>query len=135
MSVSKCDLWKSRYLNELNAHCGMSGYSYIGRPLIKNQWTKIKWELCDLDETGQKYCCYMMGKNDEKEWELCMNCAGWLDKYHRELNTREAEERGMDTLVPLLEKIIENQEILLGRINEMCDSLNTISKNTAHTEK
>ncbi len=140
MSFSKNELWKQRYLNALNQDCGINGYSDGGRPLIKGQWTKRKWELGNLYDTTTKYCCYKYNNQDAKkdeqecEQELCMNCANWLDKYQRELNTRTAEERGMDTLVPLLEKIIENQEILLRKINEMCSSLDTIARNTGHTE-
>jgi hypothetical protein len=132
------ELWKSRYVNSLNQDCGMAGYSDVGRPLVKNQWTKIKWEPRHLDDNVTKYCCYKKNDLDTKEpgterkYEraLCMNCANWLDKYHRELNTREAEERGMDSLVPLLEKIIENQEILSRKVDDMCESLATIARNT-----
>lgn len=132
------DLWKSRYVSELNHDCGMAGYSNAGRPLSKGQWTKIKWEVHHLDDDVVKYCCYKPNDLDTKEpvaeedreRELCMNCASWLDKYHRELNTREAEKRGMDTLVPLLEKIIENQTYILYRLNDMCESLETIAGNT-----
>jgi len=136
MAVINNDLWKSRYLNELNANCGMSGYSDMGRPLIKNQWTKIKWDLCDLDGTRRKYCCLKtVGDNNNQvsgEKELCMNCAGWLDKYYRELDIRTAEIRGSDALVPLLEQIIENQNKLQKGLNNMCEFLSVIARNTEH---
>jgi hypothetical protein len=130
MSISTRELWKSRYLNELNMHCCMYGYSATDQPLIKGQWTKIKWEECHLDDYITKYCCYKIGENDEKEKELCMNCAGWLDKYHLELTTRKAEERGIDTLVPLLEQIIENQDRLRKGINDISEWLEVIARNT-----
>jgi len=129
------DLWKFRYLNRLNANCCDSGYSNMGRPLVKGEWKKKIWNIDNLDETVIQYCCEKNGHNTQKELgyleerELCMNCASWLDKYHRELNTRTAENRGMDTIVPLLEQIIENQNRLQKGITDISEWLEVIARN------
>ena len=111
------DIWKTKYLNELNHSCCASGYSISGRPLTKSQWQKMGWTINDL-EKGRRSCCSRQNEFRE-ERELCVDCSKWLDKYYRELAVREAETRGTDTLVPLLEKQIENQQQLLAKLDEI----------------
>ena len=118
------DIWKTKYLNELN-YCRAEGFAVSGRPLTKGQWQKLGWTINDL-EKGRTSCCYKntyrldnTGENIVMEYELCSNCSNWLDKYYRELAAREAETRGTDALVPLLEKLIENQEKQMAKLDEI----------------
>lgn len=48
-----------------------------------------------------------------------------LDKYYRELAARENETRGTNSLVPLLEKLIENQEKQMAKFDEILLELKT----------
>ena len=122
------EIWKNKFLTELN-NCRATGYTISGRPLIKGQWDKEPWTLNDL-ESGRNYCCYkgtyrLNNTGIVMEYELCSNCSNWLDKYYRELAAREAETRGTDALVPLLEKLIENQEKQMAKLDEILLELKT----------
>ena len=115
--ISVKDIWKTKYLTELNNCCSASGFSISGRPLAKNQWQKLGWTINEL-EKGRKSCCFRVNEFRE-ESELCTDCSKWLDKYYRELAAREAETKGTDALVPLLEKLIENQEKQMAKLDEI----------------
>lgn len=124
------DIWKNKFLTELN-YCRATGYTISGRPLIKGQWDKKPWTLNDL-ESGRKYCCYKntyrldnTAENIVMEYELCSNCSNWLDKYFCELAARESETRSIEALVPLFEKLIENQTKQMAKLDEILLELKT----------
>lgn len=129
--IPTTDIWKTKYLNELNNSCGATAFAISGRPLVKGQWDKKQWTLNDL-ESGRNYCCYKStykldntGENIVLDHELCADCSKWLDKYYRELAARESEIRGTDAVVPLLEKLIENQEKQMAKLDEILLELKT----------
>ena len=126
------DLWKTKFLTELNNCCRANGFAVSGRPLTKGQWQKLGWTINDL-EKGRTSCCFRLNEFRE-ERELCADCSKWIDKYYRELAAREAETRGTDALVPLLGKLIENQEKQMAKLDEILLELKTVGGPITHQQ-